>query len=217
MVVICPTVTAFDLQTYREQLLQIKPFARRVHLDLMDGDFAPSLSPGLDDIWWPHEMVADIHLMYRRPMDYLPQLIQLRPNMVVVHAEAEVHHMHFAAELHKAGIKAGLCVLQDTPIRNVTQIMHSFDHVLVFSGHLGYHGGHADMGILTKIDEIRANDADIEIGWDGGINDQNAAALVAGGVSVLNVGGYIQKSPDPDVAYRTLEQIVHGGLSGVSA
>lgn len=210
MVAICPTVTAFDLTVYREQLLQIKPFAKRVHLDLMDGDFAPTVSPELSDIWWPPELVADIHLMYRRPMDHLSQLLRLHPNMVVVHAEAEVHHMHFAAELHKAGIKVGLCVLQDTPIRNVTQIMHSFDHVLIFSGHLGYHGGHADMGILSKIDEIRANDSDIEIGWDGGINDQNADNLVAAGVSVLNVGGFIQKADDPAAAYHTLERIVRG-------
>ena len=74
------------------------------------------------------------------------QLIKLKPHMVVIHNEAEVHHMDFAAKLHKEGIKAGLAILRDTPIEHAYQIMHSFDQVLVFSGDLGKHGGVADLG-----------------------------------------------------------------------
>src|SRR3989344_8227891 len=104
MAIICPTVTAYEPHQYREQMEQIDAFAERVHIDLMDGDFAPTKSPALSQIWWPHHILADIHLMYRRPMDYLELLIKLQPKLVVIHFEAEVDHMHFAAELHKAGI-----------------------------------------------------------------------------------------------------------------
>ena len=180
---------------------QIKPFAKRVHIDLMDGEFAPTVSPGLDHIWWPHELQADIHLMYQQPMDFLPQLVTLRPRLVIIHNEANVHHMLFAAELHKAGILAGLAVLHDTPIEYAFQIMHSFDHVLVFSGDLGYHGGEADLGLLDKVHKIRAHHPETEIGWDGGINDSNAATLVSGGVQVLNIGGFIQNAAVPKKAY----------------
>jgi ribulose-phosphate 3-epimerase len=186
---------------------RIAPFTKRVHIDLMDGDFAPTRSPSLDRTWWPLELEADIHLMYRRPMDYLDQLIKLKPRMVIVHNEAEVHHMHFSAELHKVGISSGLAILRDTPIEYAYQIMHSFDQVLIFSGHLGYHGGEADLGLLDKVAKVRAHHPEAEIAWDGGINDQNAAKLVAGGVNVLNVGGYIQNSSTPQEAYATLEAI----------
>jgi len=210
MIAICPTVTAFDLHEYREQITRLKTFADRVHIDLMDGDFTPSKSPEVAEVWWPPELTADIHIMYRRPTDYLGELIRLKPNMVVIHAEAEVHHMQFAAELHRHDIKVGLCILQDTPVGNVKQIMHSFDHVLVFSGHLGYHGGEADLGLLNKVAEIKDYYPEVEVGWDGGISDQNAAQLVAGGVTVLNVGGFIQKSENPERAYATLKEIVRG-------
>jgi ribulose-phosphate 3-epimerase len=207
MAVICPTVTAFDPHEYRTQVERLVAFARRIHIDLMDGVFAPTKSPGLDQVWWPQELTADIHLMYQEPMQYLDQLIKLRPHMVVVHNEAHVHHMHFAAELHKADIKVGLAILRDTPAEYAYQIMHSFDHVLVFSGNLGYHGGEADLGILDKVKKIREHHPEAEIGWDGGINDQNAAQLVEAGVDVLNVGGFIQKSDDPAAAYAKLETI----------
>lgn len=207
MVDICPTVTAFNLAEYSEQINRVA-FAKRLHLDFMDGRFAPSRSPSLDQISLPPHHVVDIHLMYQEPMQALDRLIHLRPHMVVIHNEAHVHHMHFVAELHKHNIKAGLAILQDTPVEHAYQIMHSFDHVLVFSGHLGYHGGMADLGLLDKVRKIREHHFDAEIGWDGGITAENAPELVDAGVDVLNVGGFVQKSSDPEAAYATLLTVV---------
>lgn len=208
MAIICPTVTAFEPHQYRTQMEVLVPFAKRVHIDLMDGKFAPTKSPELERVWWPHEFVADIHLMYQKPMDYIDQLIKLKPHMVVIHNEAEVHHMHFASKLHEAGIKAGLAILRDTPIEYAFQIMHSFDQVLIFSGKLGYHGGEADLGLLDKVRKVRAHHPEAEIAWDGGINNHNAKQLVDGGVDVLNVGGYIAKADKPQEAYAKLEAVI---------
>ena len=82
-----------------------------------------------------------------------------------------------------------------------------YDHVLIFSGDLGKHGGVADLSLLEKVNKIKALHPGAEIGWDGGINDTNAAKLIDGGVSVLNVGGFIQKSQKPDEAYAKLKSI----------
>ncbi len=57
---------------------------------------------------------------------------------------------------------------------------------------------------------LRKLKPELEIGWDGGVNDTNAAILVQSGVDVLNVGGFIQKSKDPQAAYNKLcEQAVY--------
>jgi ribulose-phosphate 3-epimerase len=205
---ICPTVTAFEPHAYREQMERAAKFAERIHIDLMDGKFAPTTSPDLLQIWWPHNVVADIHLMYQRPMDHLQQLIKLKPHMVIIHNEADVHHMQFAAELHKSDIKTGLAVLKDTPIEWAEQIMHSFDQVLIFSGDLGHHGGHADLVLLDKVKFVKKHHPEAEIAWDGGINDQNAKTLAEAGVNVLNVGGFIQKSETPKFAYDKLVSVI---------
>lgn len=214
MAIICPTITASDNHEYREQMKAVEAFAKRVHIDLMDGEFAPSKSPSLEHIWWPHNIIADIHLMYQRPMEQLDWLIKLKPNMVVVHNEATVHHMHFAAELHKHDIKVGLAVLQDTPIEYAHQIMHSFDQVLIFSGNLGYHGGRADLSLLDKVAYVKNHHPDVEIAWDGGINAENALALVAAGVDVLNTGGFIQKAANPDAAYDIITSVIKKNKHG---
>ena len=207
MAVICPTVTAYDPHEYREQLERLVPFAERVHIDLMDGILAPTKSPGLEQIWLAGELISDIHLMYQRPMNYLAQLVKLKPHMVVIHYEAEVNHAHFATHLREHGIKAGLALLQPTPVEAIGELMPCFDHVLVFSGDLGHHGGQADLKLLEKVRQIRKKFPAAEISWDGGINDQNAKQLAEAGVDVLNVGGFIQKAPDPPAAYAVLQDM----------
>lgn len=208
MPVICPTVLAENLKNYKLQMDRIAPFAKRVQIDLTDGDLAFGHTVDLKNIWWPHGVRADIHLMYRYPMDYIEQIHVLNPKMVIIHAEAEVDHMHFAAELHRFGILAGLCVLSETSIADVRRILHSFDHLLIFSGDLGRFGGKADLKLLHKVKEAKAIHEDIEIGWDGGVNDKNVRDLVDGGVDVLNVGGFIQKSQEPLRAYKQLSSLL---------
>ncbi len=65
MAVICPTVTAYDPHEYREQMERVEPFAKRIHIDLMDGHFAPTKSPGLKHVWWPDDAAG------RHPPDVL--------------------------------------------------------------------------------------------------------------------------------------------------
>jgi ribulose-phosphate 3-epimerase len=210
MAIICPTITAYDPHEYRAQIEQIEAFAERIHIDLMDGEFAPKASPGLDQIWWPDNLVADIHLMYKRPAEHIQQLVKLKPSLVVIHEEADVDHVRFAEQLREHGIKAGLAILQETAADDVLLILKNFDHVLVFSGHLGFHGGETDLTLLDKVQAIRQGYPKIEISWDGGINADNAKQLVKAGVDVLNTGGFIQKSPDPQAAYATLKSVIGG-------
>lgn len=207
MPIICPTITAFGTQSYREQIERIKPFSERIHIDLMDGEFAPTISPGLSEVWWPPLLIADIHLMYERPMEQIDELVRLRPNLVVIHQETVGNHVEFADQLRQAGIKAGLAVLHDTPIEQIFETMQSFDHILIFSGDLGHHGGTSDTRLLDKVRAVRERQPTVEIGWDGGVNDLVAPILLEGGVDVLNVGGYIQRADNPENAYAKLKEI----------
>ncbi len=208
MAQVAPTITAYDTHEYRTQMERVANFATRVHIDLMDGQFAPTRSPGLEHVWWPHGVKADIHLMYQLPATAMAKLIELKPHLVVIHAEAKVDHSLFAAHLHKAGIKAGLALLADTPVEKAEKYLYSFDHVLIFSGKLGYHGGKADLLLLEKVKAIRSLHHEAEIGWDGGITNRNAPLLVELGVDVLNVGGFIMNDPDPETAYVKIREVI---------
>jgi len=209
MAIVAPTITAFDMDQFKAQAELLQTFARRVHLDLMDGEFAPTTSPTLKDLWPLEGVVTDLHVMYQRPMEHLDEMLALKPHMVVWHQEADVDHEAFAAALHKAGVKAGIALLQKTPVSEAEPLLHVCDHLLVFSGNLGYHGGSAvDFALLGKAKRALELKPELEIGWDGGISDQNAVQLVRGGVEVLNTGGFIHKAPVPKDAFTALQALV---------
>jgi ribulose-phosphate 3-epimerase len=205
---ICPTVTAFNPHDYRAQIEMLEPFAKRLHIDLMDGQFAPTKSPDLEHIWLPEGIINDVHVMYERPTPYLEQLIKLQPSLVIIHYEAKLDHADFATKLRAGGVKAGLGILQRTSVAEVKTLLAGFDHIMIFSGNLGHHGSTADLNLLDKVQEAREAYPGIEIAWDGGITDQNAKELVDAGVDALNVGGFIHKAQDPQAAYAKLKAVI---------
>jgi ribulose-phosphate 3-epimerase len=208
MATICPALLARDSSEFEAQLQKIAGFAKRIQIDLCDGQFTDSKSVSLNDISWPPSLQADIHLMYARPQDCLEEIIRLKPGLAIIHAEAEVDHKQFATKLQIAGVKVGLAVLPETSIDSVDYLLPYFDHLLVFAGDLGHFGGEAKLNMLSKVGEAKAVNADIEIGWDGGVNLRNARQIADGGVDVLNVGGFIQHAEDPQAAYQKLTEVL---------
>ncbi len=61
---------------------------------------------------------------------------------------------------------------------------------------------------MKKVEKVRHEYPDVEIGWDGGINAENVAQITAAGVTVLNVGGYFKKAEDPKKAYAIMRSLI---------
>lgn len=207
MPVVCPTVTATDPHSYREQMARIEPFTKRVHIDFGDGDFTERMV-NIAQAYWPDDIIADFHIMYKKPRAQYETIVSLKPNMVIIHAEADDDILAMLLELQAVGIKAGLALLPKTqPEDFVEEISHA-DHVMLFGGELGHQGGTADLSVLEKVGDIRALNPTVELGWDGGITAENTPTLVEAGIEVLNVGGFIQHADDPKAAYDSLYKVM---------
>lgn len=202
---ICPTVTTDDPAVYKLQIDQTVAYAHRIHIDLSDGFFTNKLVE-IQDVWWPGGVRADLHVMYARPFDHAAALVALQPQLIIVHAEAEGDFTAFAELVHNHGVEVGVALLPETPVEAITPALALIDHVLIFSGKLGHFGGHAELSLLAKAKALKALKPTLELGWDGGVNDQNAHALAAGGIDVLNAGGYLH-TKNPEQAYATLKEV----------
>jgi len=204
---ICPTVLASNPEEYQQQMERLAHFAVRVHIDLADGVFAPTKTVPIDGVWWPGGMRADLHVMYKDPFKHAALLIDLQPQLVIVHAEADGDFVSFAEFAHRHGVEVGVALKPETSPDAIAPALSYVDHVLVFSGNLGHFGGQADQRLLSKVLHLKQLKPTLEIGWDGGVNDQNASLLAAGGVDVLNVGGFIQHAPNPRLSFEKLETL----------
>ncbi len=204
--VIAPAILAENAQQYREQVDRITGFAERVHIDLTDGEFAPTVTIGIPELWAPEGWTIDIHAMVNKLDEYVPKLIMLRPHLIIIHAEAEGDVLGALKEIKRSGIMAGLALLRPTVPQTVEELIKEAEHVLIFSGELGKFGGTASLMQLEKIRLVKMINPNVEIGWDGGVMVDNAYSLVQGGVNILNVGGTIQKATDPPAMFAKLQQ-----------
>lgn len=204
MSTIAPALLAETADDYKAMVERIHPFAKRVHIDICDGEFAPTFTVGAAQVWWPQEWMVDIHAMVARPSEHLETLISLKPHLIIFHAETQEDIVPILQHVKQFGIKAGVALLRSTVPSTVAPAIQAADHVMIFSGELGKYGGTASLMQLEKVRLIRMIRQDIEIGWDGGANVENAYSLSQGGVDVLNVGGAIAKADDPQAVYNAL-------------
>jgi ribulose-phosphate 3-epimerase len=207
MPIICPTILASTPDDYKDQIEKISHFGKRIQIDLTDGEFAKSQTVGPGQIWWPAGFAADIHLMYKDPSSVLKEILSHQPNLIIIHAEADGDFNKTYEACRDNGVRLGVALLPSTQADVIADELSKIDHVLIFSGDLGNFGGHADLSLLEKAAYLKEKKPELEIGWDGGINDRNISELVFGGVDVLNVGGYIQNADNPEKAYSTLFRI----------
>jgi ribulose-phosphate 3-epimerase len=204
MSVIVPTIMVETVDQLQESIAKLQTFARRVHIDISDGEFAPTFLLNESQLTWSAGWEVDIHAMVARPSEHITQLIQLKPHMVIFHAETEEDLLPHLAALQQAGIKAGVALLKTTVPMSVQPVIQAADHVMIFSGELGKFGGTASMMQLEKVRLVKKIKPNVEVGWDGGVNVENAYTLTQGGVEVLNVGGEIAHATDPAEMYNQL-------------
>ncbi len=204
MSIIAPSITVETPDQYKSAVERVQPFAQRVHIDISDGEFAPTFLLAANQLWWPKEWQVDIHAMVARPSEHIPQLIGMKPSMISFHVETNEDPVALIGQIKQAGIRAGIALLRSTVPATVAEAIKAADHVMIFSGNLGKYGGTASLMQLEKIRLIKGINPNVEIGWDGGVSMDNAYTLTQGGVDVLNTGGALSNAPDAGEAYQLL-------------
>lgn len=204
MPVIAPAITEESADAYKVQVERMHEFTERAHIDLCDGEFAPTFTVGAAQLWWPQEWIVDVHAMVARPSEHVESLVSLKPHLIIFHAETSEDIVPVLQYVKKIGIKAGLALLRPTVPSTVAPAINEADHVMIFTGELGRHGGTASLMQLEKVRLIRAIKPNVEIGWDGGVTIDDAFSIANGGVDVLNVGGALASAADPKAVYEQL-------------
>jgi ribulose-phosphate 3-epimerase len=204
MAVIAPIILSTKTDEYKAAVEHFMPFAKRVHIDISDGVFAPRQTVGIGQLWWPQSWTVDIHAMVARPSVYVEKLIKLRPSTIIFHAEVKEDLIPVLQQVKQAGIHAGVALQRTTVPETVASYIETADYVSIVSGKLGEFGGKARMMQLEKIRLVRAIHPRVEIGWDGGVTVDNVFHIAQGGADVISVGGAINHAKDPQATYNKL-------------
>lgn len=201
---IVPAILTKSPTEYKQIIKDYFPFTKRAHIDISDGSLTSNTTISESAVWWPRGWTVDIHMMTTKPSEHIPTLLKLHPNLILFHAEAKENLLPIFETIKKEGMKVGVVIMKNIYPGAIKEVIQAADHALIFSGGLGKQGNVADLLLLEKVALINQIHPGIEIGWDGGANLENVRTITHAGVSVINVGGFIAKSPDRAKTFEAL-------------
>jgi ribulose-phosphate 3-epimerase len=182
-----------------------------IHVDVMDGHFVPNITIGPPVVRAIKRVATtplDVHLMIDEPDRYIDAFVQAGASMVSVHVEAARHLHRTLTFIKSLGARAGAVLNPSTPALALEDVANVVDFVLVMSVNPGFGGQAFIPHSLEKVRRVRrlldaaGSAAVIEI--DGGIDQSNAADVVAAGATILVAGHAIFGSGDAEAATRRL-------------
>lgn len=207
MVEVLPAILEKTFGPIQDKAGKLNGLATSVHLDICDGIFVPETS------WQEQERLSelddtvkfDLHLMVAKPEQWVKRWNFPNVFRLTFHQEATYDVRRTAALIKSLGKEAGVALKIETPVSVVYDILEEIDLVLLLAVAPGGQGRQFDARVVDKVKELRAQNAKIKIGVDGGITPIVVGALVDAGANMLVAGSYIFSQADIKSAIQSLQ------------
>jgi ribulose-phosphate 3-epimerase len=182
-----------------------------LHLDILDGHFAPNLSFGPAVTAATRRSTSaflDVHLMITDPLKYAPEFLKAGGDGLTFHVEVTSDPAGTARQLRQMGCKhVGITLNPATPAEKIFPALDEVDHVLIMSVVPGFSGQKFMPEVLAKIGPIKKrmrSNQRIEI--DGGMHEETIRRARDAGIDWFVVASAIFDQKDRAAAIARLRQ-----------
>ena len=193
-----PSLYAADFANLGRQIEDLLDAGARVfHFDIGDGHFVPPVTIGpvvlrsIAPLIHGAGGVVDCHLMVEDPAHHFPELAESGADSVTFHVEAVVDVAAVLARAGEHGLGVGIAFNPGTPVETAATAANlGADICLCMSIVPGYSGQELLEDAYQRIERLRSL-VDCFVQVDGGIKQENVAAVRAAGADLLVVGSGI--------------------------
>ena len=182
-----------------------------LHLDVLDGHFAPNISFGpvvCEAARRSTDAFLDTHLMITDPVRYAPAFLEAGVDGITFHVEVVTDPAAAAKEIRTLGCRhVGITLNPATPVESIVPALDHVDHVLVMSVVPGFSGQKFMPEVLPKCEAIKKRlrpNQRLEI--DGGIKADTIRSARDAGVDWFVVASAIFDEPDRKAAIARLRE-----------
>lgn len=199
MKILSPSLLSIDFTKIGEQLKILEEEdIKYLHLDVMDGNFVPSISFGMPVIASLRKyknFIFDVHMMVEEADRYVEDMKNAGADMISVHYEACKHLDRTIKHIKDLGLKAGVVLNPATPVGVLKDILAELDFVLLMSVNPGFGGQKYIPYVTKKIKELSLMKEDINqnllIQVDGGVNKDTIKEVIEAGADYVVAGSAI--------------------------
>jgi len=204
VVKISPSLLAADFSRLGDEVQKVtQAGADWIHLDVIDGQFAPNITFGMPVIAavrkYSH-LPFEAHLMIKSPERYIKNFVEAGVDIIVIHIESCRKPEEVIAMVKEKNVKAGLALSPDTPVETVENLIYKVDLLVLMTVYPGFAGQKFIKTVIPKIKASRAmvkkHAVQIDIEADGGINIETAPLATAAGANVLVAGSAVFKAEE---------------------
>jgi ribulose-phosphate 3-epimerase len=197
--ILAPSILSADFRTLGQDIQTVtKAGAEYVHIDVMDGEFVPSISfgmPVIRSVRGVTDKVFDVHLMIVEPDRHIPEFAACGADVITVHAEVCRHLDRTIALIHSLGKKAGVALNPATDLSVLNYVLDQVDMVLLMTVNPGFGGQKYIPYCTEKIRRLKAmiseRGLDIPVEVDGGINSSTIREVLDAGADICVAGSAV--------------------------